>query len=309
MAGSAASTDWPQIVALYDELLLLSPSPVIELNRAIAVGIAMGPMPAWPWSTRSPRTCRASTWSRPLRRTCCAAPVEPQMLRCGTARRSHWRRQFWSAPSCSGGSTEQVWLALLPASAPSPLPPQGSEHHDVTMSGASPGALWSRSDLRARAVSLVVLGVLVGLTLGLATAAYDGARRTDSALSRLQSRTNASDAIVFATQADLISADWSKLEKRPEVEQLVRWGLVFGDIPGDSEGVLFVPMDDAWLNKVDRPIVVAGRMFDPKAADEVIVSDDVHTFPDGTPMKVGTTVSFTPFVLGSSWTRRHRAPS
>ena len=169
------------------------------------------------------------------------------------------------------------------------------------MSGASPGALWSRSDLRARAVSLVVLGVLVGLTIGLATAAYDGARRTDTALSRLQSRTNASDAIVFATQADLISADWSKLEKRPEVEQLVRWGLAFGDIPGDPEGVLFVPMDDAWLNKVDRPIVVAGRMFDPKAADEVIVTDDVHTFPDGTPMKLGATVSFTPFVVGSSF--------
>ena len=33
----------PQIVALYDELLSLSPSPVIELNRAIAVGMRDGP--------------------------------------------------------------------------------------------------------------------------------------------------------------------------------------------------------------------------------------------------------------------------
>ncbi|MEO8265432.1 MAG: FtsX-like permease family protein [Ilumatobacteraceae bacterium] len=57
------------------------------------------------------------------------------------------------------------------------------------MSAASPAASWSRSDLRARAVSLVVLGGLVGLTFGLATASYDGARRTDSALPRLQSRT------------------------------------------------------------------------------------------------------------------------
>ena len=43
VAGSAASTNWPQIVALYDELLSLSPSPVIELNRAIAVGMRDGP--------------------------------------------------------------------------------------------------------------------------------------------------------------------------------------------------------------------------------------------------------------------------
>ena len=42
-AESAASTDWSQIVALYDELLDLSPSPVIELNRAIAVGMRDGP--------------------------------------------------------------------------------------------------------------------------------------------------------------------------------------------------------------------------------------------------------------------------
>jgi RNA polymerase sigma-70 factor (ECF subfamily) len=42
-AESAASTDWLQIVALYDELLSVSPSPVIELNRAIAVGMRDGP--------------------------------------------------------------------------------------------------------------------------------------------------------------------------------------------------------------------------------------------------------------------------
>ena len=43
VAGTAASTDWSRIVALYDELLSLSPSPVIDLNRAIAVGMRDGP--------------------------------------------------------------------------------------------------------------------------------------------------------------------------------------------------------------------------------------------------------------------------
>jgi RNA polymerase sigma-70 factor (ECF subfamily) len=42
-AASAADTDWVSIVRLYDSLLELSPSPVIELNRAIAIGMRDGP--------------------------------------------------------------------------------------------------------------------------------------------------------------------------------------------------------------------------------------------------------------------------
>jgi RNA polymerase sigma factor (sigma-70 family) len=42
-ARTAAETDWPRIVALYDELARLTPSPIIELNRAVAVSMASGP--------------------------------------------------------------------------------------------------------------------------------------------------------------------------------------------------------------------------------------------------------------------------
>ena len=42
-ARSFEATDWRQIVALYDELALAAPSPVIELNRAAAVAMADGP--------------------------------------------------------------------------------------------------------------------------------------------------------------------------------------------------------------------------------------------------------------------------
>jgi RNA polymerase sigma factor (sigma-70 family) len=38
-----ADTDWPRIAALYDALAQLSPSPVVELNRAVAVAMAFGP--------------------------------------------------------------------------------------------------------------------------------------------------------------------------------------------------------------------------------------------------------------------------
>jgi RNA polymerase sigma-70 factor (ECF subfamily) len=43
-APSAAATDWSQIVALYDVLAQAEPSPVVELNRAVAVAMRDGPL-------------------------------------------------------------------------------------------------------------------------------------------------------------------------------------------------------------------------------------------------------------------------
>ena len=45
-ARVAADTDWEQIVALYDGLATLTGSPIVELNRAVAVAMAFGPGPA-----------------------------------------------------------------------------------------------------------------------------------------------------------------------------------------------------------------------------------------------------------------------
>ena len=42
-AQDAASTDWSEIIGLYDALLRLNPSPVVELNRAVAVAMRDGP--------------------------------------------------------------------------------------------------------------------------------------------------------------------------------------------------------------------------------------------------------------------------
>jgi RNA polymerase sigma-70 factor (ECF subfamily) len=42
-APGTAATDWPQIVALYDVMLGMDPSPVVELNRAVAVAMRDGP--------------------------------------------------------------------------------------------------------------------------------------------------------------------------------------------------------------------------------------------------------------------------
>src|SRR5207253_2544475 len=45
-ASTAAATDWAQILALYDQLLALAPSPVVALNRAVAVAEVEGPAAA-----------------------------------------------------------------------------------------------------------------------------------------------------------------------------------------------------------------------------------------------------------------------
>ncbi len=42
-AHSAEETDWPRIATLYEMLVHLTPSPVVELNRAVAVAMAFGP--------------------------------------------------------------------------------------------------------------------------------------------------------------------------------------------------------------------------------------------------------------------------
>ena len=42
-AATAADTDWGRIAALYDALAELAPSPVVELNRAVALSMAFGP--------------------------------------------------------------------------------------------------------------------------------------------------------------------------------------------------------------------------------------------------------------------------
>ena len=45
---TAEATDWPQILALYDQLLALAPTPVVALNRAVAVAEVAGPAVALP---------------------------------------------------------------------------------------------------------------------------------------------------------------------------------------------------------------------------------------------------------------------
>lgn len=61
-ARTADETDWRRIVALYDALVQITQSPLVELNRAVAVGMAFGPAAALEQTRacgRSPKGVRA----------------------------------------------------------------------------------------------------------------------------------------------------------------------------------------------------------------------------------------------------------
>ena len=143
------------------------------------------------------------------------------------------------------------------------------------MSPLSAPLLWARADVRRRWRSLVVLGLLAGITAGLAMATFAGARRTDTALARLDKVTNAPDAIIFASQVQDFHPDWARLEARPEVAQLAVWDLFFCNIDGQEGGLLMASAGDGWLSSIDKPVVLAGRMFNPKSDDEIVVNDEL----------------------------------
>lgn len=147
--------------------------------------------------------------------------------------------------------------------------------------GGRSAATWARCDFRARWRSLVVLGLLAGIAGGFALAALSGARRSDTALQRLRTRTNASDAAVFATQSGNVNPDFATLVRRPEVKALAVWDLMFGELDGAPGGVLFAAHDNMWGGVIDKPVVVAGRMFDPKADDEMIIDETLVRTGEG----------------------------
>jgi RNA polymerase sigma-70 factor (ECF subfamily) len=103
IAPVAGHTDWSRIVARYDELLVLTDSPVVRLNRAVAVGEAEGPhagLAALEGLTgtelpghRLPAT-RAELLARSGRVVEAGAAYDEAVQRCGNeAERAHLQRR------------------------------------------------------------------------------------------------------------------------------------------------------------------------------------------------------------------------
>ena len=96
------ATDWPRIVALYDALLRLAPSPVVELNRAVAVSMADGPAVALPIVDELASTARLDGLQL-------LPAVRGELLK-RLGRVDEARREFAAAISLCGNNAERAGL-------------------------------------------------------------------------------------------------------------------------------------------------------------------------------------------------------
>ena len=130
---------------------------------------------------------------------------------------------------------------------------------------------WLRLDLRRRWRSLLVLALLVALATATVLAAAAGARRGQSAFSRLWARTLPATAVVFPNQPGF---DWAKVRALPEVSALSMFPVTFGFALDccPAAGTGFPPADSQLTRRLERPVVLDGRLFDPGRVDEVLVT-------------------------------------
>jgi hypothetical protein len=141
-------------------------------------------------------------------------------------------------------------------------------------------AVWFRfrAELRSRWKAMVVIALLAGFAGGVALAAYAGARRTESAFSRLLVATRASDVLVNPDDSDGTALTSAKLRALPMVEEGARYDGRFV-IPADfrtpddvqSLGTDMVADDANAGYSFGRFNLLEGRMPDRSAPLEVVI--------------------------------------
>jgi hypothetical protein len=130
---------------------------------------------------------------------------------------------------------------------------------------------WLRLEVRRRWVSLVVLALLVAVSAATVLTAAAGARRGDTALDRLEAQALPSTVAVLANQPGF---NWNKVKALPEVAAISRFPVTFDFVVDGCESAStdFPMMDASYGTTIERPVIIAGRRFDPSRADEVVVT-------------------------------------
>ncbi len=147
------------------------------------------------------------------------------------------------------------------------------------MTSAKPAVRsWARADLRRRWLGLVVLGLLAGATAGLATSALAGARRSETAYTRLHDAARGAHAIVFATQAGIFDPDWSAIGAMPEVEATGSFALAPVSVDAINghevdEDIFLLPPSGGLYVDTEVPVISEGRAPDPTQTDEVWINE------------------------------------
>src|SRR6478672_5988106 len=114
---------------------------------------------------------------------------------------------------------------------------------------------WLRLEVRRRWRSLLVLALLVALATGTVLAAAAGARRGETAFGRLW------DSTLPATVTVL-----------PNLAGFPVNGTPFVLTCCPDTGLGFAPIGDEYGRTIERPDLLAGRLFDPRRADEIVVT-------------------------------------
>lgn len=117
-ARKAADTDWPRIVALYDALAELTGSPVVELNRAVAIAMAFGPAAALPLVDELAKDPALRAYHR------VAAVRADLLLKLG--RRHEAKREFAKAARAALNQRERDLLVMRAAACDQPGVASGS---------------------------------------------------------------------------------------------------------------------------------------------------------------------------------------
>jgi predicted RNA polymerase sigma factor len=135
-ARTPGETDWPRIAALYDALVKLTPSPVVELNRAVAVGMAFG-------AAAGLEMVDALTSEQSLRNYHLLPSVRGDLL-AKLGRNEEARLQFERAASLTRNARERDLLLARAASCDSPPgnvphPPRQSDSPPRAALRATPG--------------------------------------------------------------------------------------------------------------------------------------------------------------------------
>jgi hypothetical protein len=137
---------------------------------------------------------------------------------------------------------------------------------------------WLRLESRRRWRSLLVLALLVALATGTVLTATAGARRGETAFGRLWDSTLPATVTVLPNQPGF---DWAKVRALPEVEVLTEFpvnGTPFVLTCCPQAGIGFAPIGDELGRTIERPVMLAGRMFNPARADEVVVTPQFAVF-------------------------------
>jgi hypothetical protein len=130
---------------------------------------------------------------------------------------------------------------------------------------------WLRLESRRRWRSLLVLALLVALATAAVLAAAAGARRGQSAFGRLWASTLPATVTVLPNQPGF---DWARVRALPEVAALSEFPVGYGfavDCCPDAD-IGFPPIGDELARTIERPALIAGRVFSPARMDEVLVT-------------------------------------